>query len=284
MASVTCRAEGVSLTGRSGFCHGILTADDVVDFSGLSLGSRASLTYTYDDSAMHETLRGVAGIRRDFSADSTGFRLMRMETTNRYLSFHEPVPVTFATNSTVSGDGRRFVSERFGFEGTATVTMAAHSRLIMAAGDTITDVTERRVTISGVYMSVDSVPTAVTITTSYFYAGGRGLPVAIVDNALTGASAEEGGAAVYLFPLQENAPAMAEGLSRQGLLPPTMMRQNTASAVDVVVCDTMGRIIYRTTSDESGAYALPVLPPGHYVLTCIAADGTTQSRTIYVNE
>lgn len=284
----TSRAEDVRLTGRSGCCDGVSATDEVVDFSGLSLSHEASLSYSYDDSATHETLRGVASIRRDYAADTCGMRMTRMETRGRYLSFDEGVPVAFAKNSPISGEGRRFVSELFGFEGTATVTTAAHSRLIMAAGDTITDVTERRVTISGVCMRADSEPAAVTITTLYFYAGGRGLPVAIVDNAVTGASAEDGGAAaVYLFPLQENAPAMAEGMSPQGLLPGTMMRQNTASAVEVaevMVCDTMGRIIYRTACDESGYCTMPCLMPGHYVLTIITADGMTQSRTVYVNE
>ena len=162
-AAFSVRAGEPELSGYSGFCDGDIVKDAVVDFSGLSLRGDAGLYYNAVDSLTHETLRGAAGIRRDFVTDPSGLRLTKMEAHGRYLRFDEPVPVTCARDFPVKGDGRRFVSETFDFDGTATVSMTVHPRLIMAPGDTIYNVAERRVMITGVRVSADS-PTTPTAT------------------------------------------------------------------------------------------------------------------------
>ena len=93
-AAFSVRAGEPELSGYSGFCDGDIVKDAVVDFSGLSLRGDAGLYYNAVDSLTHETLRGAAGIRRDFVTDPSGLRLTKMEAHGRYLRFDEPVPVT----------------------------------------------------------------------------------------------------------------------------------------------------------------------------------------------
>lgn len=281
-AAFSVRAGEPELSGYSGFCDGDIVKDAVVDFSGLSLRGDAGLYYNAVDSLTHETLRGAAGIRRDFVTDPSGLRLTKMEAHGRYLRFDEPVPVTCARDFPVKGDGRRFVSETFDFDGTATVIMTVHPRLIMAPGDTIYNVAERRVMIAGVRFSADSLPTPLSFSTSYFYSDGNRMPVAVVDCTDAPPSSGPGGNAVaYLFPAQEGI-AAAQNDKKTINKRSEMMGQRVSGQVEILVCDTMGRIIYHATGDESGNYTMPDLTPGHYVLTTIYADGTTESRTVYV--
>ncbi len=71
-AAFSVRAGEPELSGYSGFCDGDIVNDAVVDFSGLSLRGDAGLYYHAVDSLTHETLRGAAGIRRDFVTDPSG--------------------------------------------------------------------------------------------------------------------------------------------------------------------------------------------------------------------
>lgn len=281
-AAFSVRAGEPELSGYSGFCDGDIVKDAVVDFSGLSLRGDAGLYYNAGDSLTHETLRGAAGIRRDFVTDPSGLRLTKMEAHGRYLRVDEPVPVTCARDFPVKGDGRRFVSETFDFEGTATVSMTVHPRLIMAPGDTIYNVAERRVMITGVRVSADSLSTPLSFSTSYFYSDGNRMPVAVVDCTDAPPSSGTGGNAVaYLFPAQEGS-AAAQNDKKNINKRSEMMGQRVSGQVEILVCDTMGRIIYHATGDESGNYAMPDLTPGHYVLTTIYADDTAESKTVYV--
>ncbi|MDD6722789.1 MAG: hypothetical protein PUE10_02705 [Bacteroidales bacterium] len=115
-AAFSVRAGEPELSGYSGFCDGDIVKDAVVDFSGLSLRGDAGLYYNAVDSLTHETLRGAAGIRRDFVTDPSGLRLTKMEAHGRYLRFDERVPVTCARDFPVKEMGaalcRRLLTSR----------------------------------------------------------------------------------------------------------------------------------------------------------------------------
>lgn len=85
----------------------------------------------------------------------------------------------------------------------------------------------------------------------------------------------------YLFPAQEGS-AAAQNDKKTINKRSEMMGQRVSGQVEILVCDTMGRIICHATGDESGNYTMPDLNPGHYVQTTIYADGTAESKTVYV--
>lgn len=285
--ALTGRAREVCLSGYSGFCSKGITDGAVVDFSGLSLDHDASLAYDRRESVMRETLRGVAGIRRDFVVDSLGLRLKMMETRGRFLQFSEPMPVTVcAKEISLKGEGRHFISEAFDFSGEASVSISTNRRLIFGPGDTINNVVERKITITGVRCSADSLLTPVSLSTSYYYSYYSQMPIAVVDCSETQPSGDsEVNAVAYLFPPQEDATEeQKKNKSPKNRNTDDTLGMGVTGQTEIVICDTMGRIVCHTTSDDSGGYNMPDLTPGYYVLTTISADGSSESRTIYVSK
>lgn len=98
-AAFSVRAGEPELSGYSGLCDGDIVKDAVVDFSGLSLRGDAGLYYNAVDSLTHETLRGAAGIRRDFVTDPSGLRLTRKGlTAPRKYGLIDDVTATYTGN------------------------------------------------------------------------------------------------------------------------------------------------------------------------------------------